>query len=139
MTDARPALVAVLFVLAALAAPARAAGTSRGQALYASNCVPCHGPTGQGDGPLAAGLRPPPRNFAKGDFAFDTDEDGRAGTDVDLTNVIRQGAAAYGGSPLMAPWGQLRDDDVHALVTYIRRLAHHGGPAGGGRAAKRGK
>jgi len=52
VTDARPALVAVLFVLAALAAPARAAGTSRGQALYASNCVPCHGPTGQGDGPL---------------------------------------------------------------------------------------
>ena len=31
-----------------------------GRALFETNCVACHGPGGQGDGPLAAGLDPPP-------------------------------------------------------------------------------
>ncbi len=31
-----------------------------GHTLFEANCVSCHGPGGQGDGPLAAGLDPPP-------------------------------------------------------------------------------
>ena len=31
-----------------------------GRTLFEANCVSCHGPGGQGDGPLAAGLDPPP-------------------------------------------------------------------------------
>lgn len=30
-----------------------------GRALYLDHCAACHGPTGRGDGPAAAGLEPP--------------------------------------------------------------------------------
>lgn len=32
--------------------------TTRGRVLYATLCVACHGPAGQGDGPLASSLGP---------------------------------------------------------------------------------
>jgi mono/diheme cytochrome c family protein len=57
-----------------------------------------------------------------GDFKFDTDGDGTVGTDVDLGNVIRQGAGTFGGSPLMAPWPTLSDQDVGNIIAYIRSL-----------------
>ncbi|EDZ67569.1 c-type cytochrome [Nitrosococcus oceani] len=38
---------------------------AKGAEIYAGKggCASCHGPTGGGDGPMAAGLNPPPRNF----------------------------------------------------------------------------
>jgi|GEM_PF-5096235 len=47
----------------------------------------CHGPTGKGDGPAATALDPKPRNFTGGAFKFDTDGDGKTGTDADLLNL----------------------------------------------------
>lgn len=34
-----------------------------GAAFYAENCVSCHGASGRGDGPLAAGLTPKPADL----------------------------------------------------------------------------
>ncbi len=34
-----------------------------GRALFAENCAVCHGETGRGDGPAAAGLTPPPNDL----------------------------------------------------------------------------
>ncbi len=34
-----------------------------GSDLFEKNCVPCHGKDGRGDGPAAAGLSPPPRDY----------------------------------------------------------------------------
>lgn len=108
----------VLLAPAALAAGDAAAG----KALYEANCMSCHGPKGQGDGPVGQALNPRPRDFSKGEFKFDTDHDGKTGTDADLMNVIHNGAAAYGGSPLMAPWPTLSEADRHNLIAYIRTL-----------------
>jgi copper transport protein len=36
---------------------------ARGKEVYQANCVACHGVTGQGNGPAAAGLNPPPADF----------------------------------------------------------------------------
>jgi mono/diheme cytochrome c family protein len=44
--------------------PADAASLARGQALYQANCATCHGDEGQGDGPAAAGMDPPPAPIA---------------------------------------------------------------------------
>ncbi len=67
-------------------------------------------------------LQPPPRDFTKAEFKFDTDKDGTAGSDSDLKAVIGQGAAAFGGSPLMAPWPTLSDDEVANMIAFIRSL-----------------
>lgn len=44
-------------------APAAAPDLQAASRLYASHCASCHGVSGHGDGPLAAGLNPPPANF----------------------------------------------------------------------------
>ena len=64
-----PALAAAA---ALLAAPAAWAGDApkktpelleKGKASFAKNCVACHGKTGEGDGPAAKALKPPPENL----------------------------------------------------------------------------
>ena len=112
------------FALATLlAAPASAAAApAPGQQRYQQLCENCHGPEGKGDGPAGLGAQPMPRDFSVGLFKFDADSDGRTGSDEDLFLVIRDGGMAVGGSPLMAPWGQLGDDSIRELVVYIRSL-----------------
>lgn len=112
------AIVALSLPAAALAAGDAAAGKT----LFDTNCMSCHGPGGKGDGPVAAALNPKPRDLSKGTFNFDTDKDGTPGSDADIKAVIENGAAAYGGSPLMAPWPALSDADLDNLVAYIRSL-----------------
>jgi len=113
------AIAAALLGLPSLAAAGDAAA---GKAPFTANCASCHGETGKGDGPVGAALDPRPRDFSAGAFKFDTDGDGKPGTDADLTKVIRNGGAAFGGSPLMAPWPTLSDAEVSNVIAYIRSL-----------------
>jgi mono/diheme cytochrome c family protein len=112
--------------LAALLAPAVAfAGDAgAGKTTYTMFCSSCHGDSGKGDGPVGAVLNPAPRDLSKGEFKFDTDGDGKAGTDQDVLNVITNGAAKYGGSAQMAPWGgSLSESDRANVLAFIRSLA----------------
>lgn len=85
-------------------------------------CASCHGATGKGDGVAAAALTPKPRNFAEGVFNLDTDGDGKKGTEVDLLNVITNGAAKYGGSPMMVGRADISETDRKAMVKYVLSL-----------------
>ena len=119
--------LATLLALAALAvllvpAMASAGDAAAGKPVFQANCSSCHGMTGKGDGPVGAALTPPPRDLTTGDFKFDTDGDGKPGTDADLKSVITKGALAYGGSPLMAPWPTLTAAQVDDVVAFIRSL-----------------
>ncbi|MCP5058680.1 MAG: cytochrome c [bacterium] len=120
MTRILLALLASSFVF--LAAPIGAADAEAGKASYNTFCTTCHGTTGKGDGPAGAALTPPPRDFSIGEFKYDADKNGTAGEDADLTLVIKNGAAAYGGNPVMAPWGHLDDAALANLVAFIRTL-----------------
>jgi mono/diheme cytochrome c family protein len=83
---------------------------------YTIFCVSCHGEHGDGKGPVGVTLDPPPRDFTKGEWKF-------GGTDKDLFEVITNGAASKGGSPLMTPWGAvIPEADRWALVHYVRSL-----------------
>ncbi len=42
-----------------------AASIALGQALFMQNCVSCHGPEGEGNGPAAAGLRIKPADLTQ--------------------------------------------------------------------------
>jgi mono/diheme cytochrome c family protein len=105
-----------------LATAARAAGDpAKGKVIFTTNCTSCHGDDGKGDGPVGVALNPRPRDFTKAEFKFDAAKDGKPGSDAALTNVIKNGAGAYGGSPLMAPWGgTLSDADIQNVIAYIR-------------------
>lgn len=122
----RPSLsfVAALAVAAWLVpASALAGDAAAGKEKFQMFCMTCHGESGKGDGPGGAGLQPPPRDFSVGDFKFDADGNGKPGEDADLKLVITNGAAAYGGSPLMTPWGgALTEADIDNLVAYVRSL-----------------
>jgi mono/diheme cytochrome c family protein len=115
-------LVGLIVPSAAFAAGDVAAGKAKFQQL----CVSCHGESGKGDGPtgkaLAAAGQPAPRDFTKGEFKFDTDKDGKTGTDADIKNVITHGALQYGGSAMMAPVQGLTDQDLDNIIAYIRSL-----------------
>jgi mono/diheme cytochrome c family protein len=104
-------------------APAAPAQAQSREQLFATYCVTCHGASGSGDGVLAASLDPRPRNFRAGEFKYDTDADGKTGTLQDLANVIQNGAARYGGSPLMAGFPALPQDQVRELASYVRGLS----------------
>ena len=119
------ALFVSVAALATLLAPAgaQAGDAAAGKAPYTTNCVSCHGETGKGDGPVGQVLQPPPRDFSVGDFKFDTDGDGKPGTDADLKAVIAKGAGAFGGNQMMAAWsGVLSDEEIDNVVAYIRSL-----------------
>jgi mono/diheme cytochrome c family protein len=113
-------LLLVVGVLALLSpaprALAQAADIAKGEQVFKLYCASCHGEKGDGQGPVGKTLNPPPRNFQAGDFKF-------GGTDKDIFDVISNGAASKGGSPLMAPWGAvIPEADRHALVKFVRSL-----------------
>ena len=112
----------VAFVAAAVA-PSALADAAAGKDLFIkTNCNSCHGMTGAGDGPLAAVLTPPPRNFTVGDFKFDANGDGTVGTDEDLLLVIKHGAQKYGGNAMMAPNPTLSDEQLKTLISFVRSV-----------------
>lgn len=78
-------------------------------ASYGTVCATCHGAAGDGSGVAGAALDPPPADFT--DPAFWEGRDRER-----IITVIRDGAAAVGGSALMAPWGALYDEEQLGLM-----------------------
>ncbi|MGB0543422.1 MAG: c-type cytochrome [Longimicrobiales bacterium] len=76
-------------------------------------CATCHGAGGAGDGVAGAALDPPPASFT--DPAFWETRDRER-----IKTVIRDGAAAVGGSALMAPWGALyTEEQLDQVTDYV--------------------
>jgi mono/diheme cytochrome c family protein len=116
-------LVFVLFSAAFVAraeddgtAEVKAADAARGAQIFTQYCVTCHGPQGLGDGPVGKTLNPPPRNFQEGKFKY-------GDTPRAHFEVVTNGAAAKGGSPLMAPWGAvIPEADRWAVIKHVMSL-----------------
>jgi mono/diheme cytochrome c family protein len=90
---------------------------AQGAGHYALYCASCHGEKGCADGPLSASLTPKPAKHCDGNVM-------NAMEDEYLFRVVKQGGAAVGKSPLMAPWGgTLSDAQIRDVVAFVRSLA----------------
>ncbi len=104
--------------------PTAMADEAAGKAIYMGKgiCTSCHGPIGKGDGPATPALNPKPQDFSNGEFVYDTDGDGQKGTDSDLFNIIKDGTSKYGGAVTMPGRPDIQEQEIKALVAYIRYL-----------------
>ena len=92
----------------------------QGRQIFLSQCVPCHGKTGRGDGPWAAGMLPAPRNLRFGIFKYRTTPMGFMPTDDDLRRTISGGISGT-GMPTFK--GHLRDSEIDALIVYVKSMS----------------
>ena len=115
----RRALLTVALALLTGAAPALAADADvlrrEGAVVYATYCVGCHGPKGDGAGPATEMLIVKPRDFTKGIFKFRSTPSGQLPTTGDLYRTITQGA--YGTS--MPAWIALLTHLIYGLTLGV--------------------
>lgn len=95
-----------------------AATLNLGHETYMQYCRACHGDSGDGLGPAAKGLRPPPRDFRQGVYKFAGVETGLLPTDDDFKRIIRHGLAGTA----MLPW-DISDQRLDAVVQYIKTFS----------------
>ncbi len=112
------AAVAVFVLPAIFAGVALAAGNAvKGKATFEQYCRACHGATGNGDGPMAAGLNPKPKDFSDKAYNGSLKED-------HLVKIIKDGGQAAGKSPIMPKFGgTLKENQIQDVVAFIRSLA----------------
>src|SRR5262245_21146950 len=106
--------------LQATRSPTTHLDVARGKAVYDVRCVECHGATGKGDGPAAHLLTPRPRDFTAGRYKIRSTETGSLPTDEDLRRSVRLGLP---GTAMPAWQGLLSDEDVVAVVDYVKSLS----------------
>ena len=92
--------------------PRRAPDLKAARALFSEQCVSCHGMSGQGDGPRAASMDPPPTDFTERQRYRDR-------TVLGLYNTITQGL----DGTAMQPFAGLDEAQRWALAFYVGQLA----------------
>lgn len=92
-------------------------GADPGPELYRRACAPCHGVDGDGAGPAAPWLDPPPRDFTRAAYKFRTTYTGSNPTDADIARTIRLGVP---GTSMPAWEGRLTDDQIDAVVQVLK-------------------
>lgn len=101
-----------------------AASIAKGKAVFAKNCVTCHGEKADGDTPTGKALNPPAENLT--DPAFQKDH-----TEGQIFTSITKGVTGTG----MTSWEKaISEKDRWNLVNYIRSL----GPKEKGKKAEAG-
>lgn len=91
---------------------------NEGRERYMQNCYACHGNEGDGKGPAAVWLRPPPRNFKDGVFKFGGVRAGELPHTEDLVHLVRQGLTGTA----MLPW-DVTESQMTSIIHYIKTLS----------------
>ncbi len=96
-----------------------------GRELFKSNCSPCHGESGTGDGPGGQVLPVKPANLAERITA-------NGYSDQYLFEVIGKGGAFVGKSNYMPAWsGALNDKQIREIVSFLRTRPGPANPTAG--------
>ncbi len=109
-------------LLLTLFAPAQAAPDG-GRGAYLRYCATCHGVGGEGDGPTARWLEPPPRAFTQGAYRWRSTPSGAPPTAADLLRTIDDGVR---GTSMPAWKSRLPLAIREALVMYLRETFPEG-------------
>jgi cytochrome c6 len=83
------------------------------KANWDANCVQCHGKTGNADTKMGKTLNAKDLTDPKVQAAF---------TDAKATQSIKEGVKENGKTTMKAFGGKLTDDEIKALVAYVRTL-----------------
>ncbi|HCH23157.1 MAG TPA: cytochrome C class I [Oceanospirillaceae bacterium] len=113
--------ISLLAITAASSSFSLASETELGRDLYDVYCAQCHGIEGDGYGINTLDMEVLPKDHT------DTAEM-MTRTDEDLFKAIKFGGKAVSKSVLMPNWdANLNDDEIWALVNYLRTLCCAGG------------
>jgi len=80
---------------------------------WANNCAQCHGTTGKGDTKMGKMLNAMDLTDPKKQSSF---------TDAQAAAAIKDGIKQNGKTTMKAFRGKLSDDEIKALVAYVRKL-----------------
>lgn len=94
----------------------------QGLQVYTRQCAGCHGTTGDGQGPAAKYLDPPPRDYRLGRFKFISTPRGSKPRRADLVRIIRRGAKGTS----MPAFRWMSPEDLDAVVDYVILLSSRG-------------
>lgn len=89
-----------------------------GSVTYRRYCIGCHGEAGDGKGPAARFLFPPPRDFTRGLYKFTTTPGGSLPTEDDLLRTITRGLRGTA----MPSFRLLSRAEKRALLGTIKRF-----------------
>jgi mono/diheme cytochrome c family protein len=103
-------LIIAAISLAAFAFSVRAADPKTN---WANNCAQCHGADGRADTKMGKQLSAKNLTDPKVQAAF---------TDAQATKSIKEGVKQNGKTTMKAFAGKLTDDEIKALVAYVRSL-----------------
>ncbi|MET0585933.1 MAG: cytochrome c [Candidatus Binatia bacterium] len=101
-------VVVSLYIASALSIEAADAKTN-----WANNCAQCHGPVGKGDTKMGKMLGAMDLTDPKKQASF---------TDAKAAAAIKDGVKQNGKTTMKAFGGKLTDDEIKALVAYVRTL-----------------
>jgi cytochrome c oxidase cbb3-type subunit 3 len=88
---------------------------SRGEIVFKTNCILCHGVKGDGKGRASVLYNPPPANLTMSDKNDDYKK-----------MIITRGGKAMGRSEVMPVWGeQISEQQIDDVVAYLRTILVH--------------
>jgi len=116
-----PVLAAGFLALSIGQAMAKDGDGDKGEAIYKKRCLQCHGDEGDGLGPAAERLNPPPRDFTLGLYKFTSAAfDADLPNDDDLFRMVRDGMPGTA----MPGWEDLlSEQNMWDVIAYIKRFA----------------
>jgi mono/diheme cytochrome c family protein len=104
--------IAVLTISLLIAAPL-AVRAADAKTNWANNCTQCHGASGKGDTKMGKMLNAMDLTDSKKQSSF---------TDSQAATAIKDGIKQNGKTTMKAFGGKLSDDEIKALVVYVRTL-----------------
>ena len=102
-----------MLIVALLSLPGPRLRAAEPKALWDANCTLCHGKEGRADTKIGKAINAKDFSDAKSQASF---------TDAQAAAAIKDGAKQNGKTTMPAFGGKLSDEDIKALVAYVRTL-----------------